>query len=128
MLCIIINFRPDIISPCINLCYNKRKLKGGVRGVMFIVVGNMIKENSYFMFRFFFFFSNVIFSEISQVLLKVSVSHWFIGSPMALVGWFVGLLVGWLVVWVLWHINLCSLFYAKSIFLSIISSLSNNLV
>ena len=34
----------------------------------------------------------------------------------------------WLVVWVLWHINLCKLFNAKSIFIQIISSISNNLV
>ena len=33
-----------------------------------------------------------------------------------------------LVVWVLWHINLCRLFNAKSIFIQIISSISNNLV
>ena len=35
-------------------------------------------------------------------------------------------LVGWLVVWVLWHINLCRLSNAKSIFIQIISSVSNN--
>ena len=34
----------------------------------------------------------------------------------------------WLVVWVLWHINLCRLFNAKSIFIQIISSISNNSV
>ena len=31
-------------------------------------------------------------------------------------------------VWVLWHINLCRLFNAKSIFIQIISSISNNSV
>ena len=31
-------------------------------------------------------------------------------------------------VWVLWHINLCKLFNAKSIFIQIISSISNNSV
>ena len=31
-----------------------------------------------------------------------------------------------LVVWVLWHINLCRLFNAKSIFIQIINSISNN--
>ena len=36
--------------------------------------------------------------------------------------------VGCLVVWVLWHISLCRLFNAKSIFRGIISSISNNLV
>ena len=35
---------------------------------------------------------------------------------------------GWLVVWVLWHINLCRLFNAKSIFMQIVSSISNNSV
>ena len=34
----------------------------------------------------------------------------------------------WLVGWVLWHINLCRLFNAKSIFIQIISSVSNNSV
>ena len=34
----------------------------------------------------------------------------------------------WLVVWVLWHINLCRLFNAKSIFIWIISSILNNSV
>ena len=33
-----------------------------------------------------------------------------------------------LVVWGLWHINLCRLFNAKSIFIQIISSISNNSV
>ena len=41
---------------------------------------------------------------------------------------FWGVSGGWLVVWVLWHINLCSLFNAKSILIQIISSISNNLV
>ena len=36
--------------------------------------------------------------------------------------------LGWLVVWVLWHINLCRLSNAKSIFIQIISSTLNNLV
>ena len=35
---------------------------------------------------------------------------------------------GWLVGWVLWHINLCWLFNAKSIFMQIVSSISNNSV
>ena len=39
-----------------------------------------------------------------------------------MVGWFVGLL-GFLL-----HINLCSLFNAKSIFIQIVSSISNNSV
>ena len=34
----------------------------------------------------------------------------------------------WLVGWFLWHINLCRLFNAKSIFIQIISSISNNSV
>ena len=33
---------------------------------------------------------------------------------------------GWLVVLVLWHINLSGLFNAKSIFMQIVSSISNN--
>ena len=36
--------------------------------------------------------------------------------------------VGWLVGWVLWHINRCRLFNAKSIFIQINSSMSNNSV
>ena len=36
--------------------------------------------------------------------------------------------IGWLVVWVLWHINFCRLFNAKSIFIQIIISISNNSV
>ena len=35
---------------------------------------------------------------------------------------------GSLVVWVLWHINFCNLFNAKSIFIHISSSISNNSV
>ncbi len=35
---------------------------------------------------------------------------------------------GWLVVWVLGHINLCRLFNEKPIFIQIISSISNNSV
>ena len=34
----------------------------------------------------------------------------------------------WLVSWILWHINFCRLFNAKSIFKQIISSISNNSV
>ena len=34
----------------------------------------------------------------------------------------------WLVDWILWQINLCRLFNAKSIFMQIISSISNNSV
>ena len=33
-----------------------------------------------------------------------------------------------LIGWVLWHIKLCRLFHAKSIFMWIISSISNNSV
>ena len=33
-----------------------------------------------------------------------------------------------LVGWVLWHINICSLVNAKSIFMQIVSSISNNSV
>ena len=36
--------------------------------------------------------------------------------------------MSWLVGWILWHINLCRLFNAKSIFIQIISSISNNSV
>ena len=39
--------------------------------------------------------------------------------------WLVGWLVGWLG---LWHVNLCRLFNAKSIFMKIVSSVSNNSV
>ena len=39
--------------------------------------------------------------------------------------WKIGWLAGWLD---LWHINLCRLFNAKSIFMQIISSISNNSV
>ena len=34
----------------------------------------------------------------------------------------------WMVGWVLWRINLCRLFNAKSIFIQIVSSISNNSV
>ena len=37
-----------------------------------------------------------------------------------------GLFFPGLVGWVLWHINLCKLFYTKSIFKQIISYISNN--
>ena len=37
-------------------------------------------------------------------------------------------MIDWFVVWVLWYINLCRLFNAKSIFMQIVSSISNNLV
>ena len=36
--------------------------------------------------------------------------------------------VGWLLVWILWHINHCRLFNAKYIFIQIVSSISNNSV
>ena len=42
--------------------------------------------------------------------------------------WTLHWLVGLLVVWVLWHVNFCWLFNAKSIFIQIISSVSNNSV
>ena len=42
--------------------------------------------------------------------------------------WNIYSLVGWSVVWGLWHINLCRLFIVKSIFIQIISSISNNSV
>ena len=42
---------------------------------------------------------------------------------MDLLGW----LVGWLVCWILWHINLCRFFNAKSTFMQIISSIPNTL-
>ena len=35
-------------------------------------------------------------------------------------------MVGQLVGWVLWHINLCRLFNANSIFIQIVSSVSKN--
>ena len=35
---------------------------------------------------------------------------------------------GWLVGWILWHINVCRLFKVKSIFIQILSSISNNSV
>ena len=41
---------------------------------------------------------------------------------------FLFVLVSWLVDRVLWHINLCKLFNAKSMFIQIISSISNNSV
>ena len=41
-------------------------------------------------------------------------------SEIRLVGWFIG--------WVLWYINLCRLFNAKSVFMQIVSSISNNSV
>ena len=41
---------------------------------------------------------------------------------------FVRMSICWLIVWVLWHINLCSLFNTKSIFIQIIISISNNSV
>ena len=49
------------------------------------------------------------------------------------VGWLVSLFngistFGWLVGSFLWHINLCRLFNAKSIFIQIVSSISNNSV
>ena len=47
----------------------------------------------------------------NQRLLKSIKNEWF-----GLVGW------------VLWHINLCRLFNAKSIFMQIVSSISNNSV
>ena len=37
-------------------------------------------------------------------------------------------MICWLIVWVLWYINLYRLFNAKSIFIPIISSISNNSV
>ena len=36
--------------------------------------------------------------------------------------------VGRLVGWILWHINLCKLFNAESIFIQIVGSISNNSV
>ena len=48
---------------------------------------------------------------------------YFMVVHMYFVGWLVGWLVGFL-----WHISLCRLFYAKSIFIQVISSISNNSV
>ena len=42
--------------------------------------------------------------------------------------WSTYLFAGWLVGWFLLHINLCRLFNAKSIFMQVISSISNNSV
>ena len=39
---------------------------------------------------------------------------------------YIYILVGWLVGWVLWHINLCWLFNTKWIFMQIVSSIENN--
>ena len=38
------------------------------------------------------------------------------------------MMVGWLVGWCLWHINLCMLIYFKSIFMQIFSYISNKSV
>ena len=55
----------------------------------------------------------VILMQIFMTLNKKKISHtnW-------LVGWFVGCS--------LWHINICTLFNAKSILIKIISFISNN--
>ena len=39
-----------------------------------------------------------------------------------------GIFWGWLTVWILWHINLCRLSNAKSIFIQIIGYISNDSV
>ena len=36
-------------------------------------------------------------------------------------------MVGWLVVWVLWHIHLCRLFNVKYIFMQVVSSIPKNM-
>ena len=50
----------------------------------------------------------------------------YLGSNISSTEGNVNLCIGWLVVWILWHINLCRLFNVKSIFIQIISSISNN--
>ena len=60
-------------------------------------------------------------SKMTTALLKrlrVKVMDWSSMSPE----------IGWLVVWVLWHINLCRLCNAKYIFIQIISSILKNSV
>ena len=54
----------------------------------------------------------------------------YINKLDLVVGWLVvgWLVVGWLVVGVLWHINPCRLFNAKSIFIQSINSILNNSV
>ena len=37
-------------------------------------------------------------------------------------------LIGWLLIWILWHINLCRLYNATSIFIQMICFISNNSV
>ena len=49
-------------------------------------------------------------------------------TTKSLFGWLVCWLGDWSVGWVLWHINLCRLSKAKSIFMQIISSISNKSV
>ena len=78
---------------------------------------------------YFFFF--LIFTQWSAWTIMSTTPLFFIflliitrSSLLSGIRWS----VGWLVDWVLWHINLCSLFNAKYTFMQIISSISNNSV
>ena len=89
-------------------------------------------ESKYFQFALIFWFRfkvvNLGFNLRSkflglawkQVRNDLEISTHF-GLRSGITSW----LVGW---WILWHINLCRLFNAKSIFLQIVSSISNNSV
>ena len=69
-------------------------------------------------------------SSISSLTLRASLINQLLSHPQRGIMngmcnfWLVGLLISW----VLWHINLCRLFNAKSIFIQITSSISNNSV
>ena len=74
----------------------------------------------------------IIWTNIFSLLFYLLLCRFETLSPIAIIVLYIifdqHILVVWLVVWALWHINLCRLFDAKSIFMQIISSTSNDSV
>ena len=65
----------------------------------------------FFLFLFCFCFCFFVYNRLFVLLYSIKYSYLNYT------------LVGWLIVWILWHINLCRLFYAKFIFIQIINSI-----
>ena len=74
----------------------------------------------YLYLLFVFFILGLRFCILTRQPIKLMASHDDIYNRMIV--W----LVGWLVGWILWHINYFRLFKAKSIFIQMNSSISNN--
>ena len=94
-----------------------------------LLLSNSFDNSSKYLLKFFFifFFSIIIqFKVFSLSQLLIRFENLFQKYIALLAKNAIGKFRFWLVVWVLWHINHCRLFYFKPIFIKIISSISNN--